>query len=285
MIMMEKSTGLFFASLMLLSVLSVFVSAQGDANTLGSLKSPFEGPAQFFDPVKNMFADWESGNLSVNIAKYLIWLIAVLFVYSVLKVIPVLKDKLNGFVHFLLALVIGFLGSAYLTPSDIYTILTGYSALSFVLSALLPMLIIAFFSMEVAKGHNSGGRMIAKVIWFVFILFLVFKLVDGMFGITSGGVELISKWQGWLYVAVIVFSILWILKFESVFLKSLFKTELKDMSDLNLKDNLSRLTADIDERDVIQSKSVFLGEQLDEWVKKTDSMRKERKALQKKLGK
>ena len=138
----KKSIGLIFVSLILFSFVAGIVSAQSSwwQNLFGGGSSAQSG---VFEPVKDLFTNWEKGNLDVNIAKYLFWLIVTLFVYSVVGFIPVLNDKLHGSVKFILALIVGFLSTAYITPSDVYTTLAGYSALGFVLSALLPLIVLS----------------------------------------------------------------------------------------------------------------------------------------------
>ena len=41
-----------------------------------------------FDPVKDMFSSWNEGDLSVNVAKYVFWIILTLFVFTILDFIP-----------------------------------------------------------------------------------------------------------------------------------------------------------------------------------------------------
>ncbi|MBS3081750.1 hypothetical protein J4416_02305 [Candidatus Pacearchaeota archaeon] len=226
----KKSIGLIFVSLILFSFVAGIVSAQSSwwQNLFGGGSSAQSG---VFEPVKDLFTNWEKGNLDVNIAKYLFWLIVTLFVYSVVGFIPVLNDKLHGSVKFILALIVGFLSTAYITPSDVYTTLAGYSALGFVLSALLPLIVLLFFSIEISKGDGVGGLMISKFMWFALIIFWVWKLVDGMFGFTTGGTRVINLTQGWIYIGVIAFAVIWLLFLEKQFLKVLFKAEGKSYID------------------------------------------------------
>jgi len=222
----KKSFGLIFVSLIFLSVFaSLFVglvSAQGFWENLFGAGKPASG---VFDPVKNMFSSWESGQLSVNVAKYLFWILVTLFVYSILAFVPVIK-KLHGGAKFFLALIVGFLSTAYITPSDVYTSLAGYSALGLVLSAILPLVILLFFSIEIQKGGGVGGRLVANFMWFIFVVFLVWKLMDGVFGITTtDNAKLISPWEGFAYVGIIIFALIWVWFGQKQFLKTLYKQE------------------------------------------------------------
>lgn len=220
----KRVVAFVFLSLVLFSLVAGFVSAQ--LGIPGIDPTPDSVLSKIFDPVNDLFTNWEKGNLSINLAKYLFWLLVTIFVYSIVGFIPALK-KLHGGAKFLFSLIVGFLSTAYITPSDVYTMLAGYSALGFVLSAFLPLIILLFFSVEISKENNSGGRVISKFMWFAFIVFLVWKLIDGMFGVTTGGARVISLAQGWIYIAVILFSLLWLWFIEREFLKMLFKADAK----------------------------------------------------------
>ena len=56
-----------------------------------------------FDPVKDMFMDWEAGKTSDNIAKYLFWILLTVLIFAVSEFIPFLKELvLGGFFQLLL---------------------------------------------------------------------------------------------------------------------------------------------------------------------------------------
>lgn len=175
-----------------------------------------------FDPVYAMFAEWGDGDLSVNIAQYLLLILLTLLLYSILDSVPFFDGKGGGKVtiRIISAFIIAFLGIAYLGGGDIYTILASYGALAFVLSAALPFIILAFFSIKIRKEGKAMGVMLSKVLWVAFIGFLIYKLVDGMFG-----TQVIGQIEGWLYIAAIVGVILWLWFLEKSFVKHLFKEE------------------------------------------------------------
>jgi len=167
---------------------------------------------QIFDPVKDMFASWTEGDLSVNLAKYVLLLVLTLFIFTILDFVPFVKEGGSGkkFIRFVLALAIGFLSMAYLTPSDVYTALAAYSALGVVFSAVVPFLILAFFSMEVAKS-GGAGRILSKGIWIAFGVFLIYKIIDGIFFCTigtKGAQSCISVVEGFIYIGVLVLIVL-----------------------------------------------------------------------------
>lgn len=131
--------------------------------------------------VGDLFANWGKGNLDINIAKYLFWIILTLFVFSALHFA---KFPDNNFIQFLLGITISFLATAYITPKEVFTILTTYTALGLTLSVIVPFLIIIFFSAMLLSNEKISHMTIAKImmevmLWLFFIGFLIYKLITG----------------------------------------------------------------------------------------------------------
>jgi|SRR3989344_4022755 len=199
--------GLFF-----LSVLIGLVSAQTPPGTI-------------FDPVRDMFASWLKGDLSVNVAKYLLVILLTAIIYSILDLTPFLRGEGKSSLRWLVAFIVGFLGTAYLNASDIYAILASYNALGFVLSAAVPFIILLFLSIQTHKDGGPMGRIFSRVIWVGFIVFLVYKLISGyQVGLIKGGMVI-------GYLIVLGFSLAWAIFLEKEFVKLLFKEERKTMEE------------------------------------------------------
>jgi len=223
----KKSVGLIFVSLIFLSVFaSLFVgvvSAQdnGPGNRPGpTINLESSGVAKIFDPVKSMFTEWQGGKLTENVAKYLFLFLVVVLIYSIINVIPFLKDR-HPSIKILFSIVVGFLSTAYMSASDIHLLLTSYSALGFVLSAAIPFMILVFFSIEVSKDHSAGGKLFSILIWIAFIVFIFYKVISGYLstpGLVNGGEAL-------AYLIVIFVSVMWLWFGQKAFLKSLYKSE------------------------------------------------------------
>ena len=213
----KRLFGLFVFSLLAISLFTGFVSAQSMTNDL-------------FDPIKDMFASWQEGDLSVNIAKYLFLFLITMVIFSILEHVPIIGGKKNK-LRWPMALLVAFLATAYLTPSDVYTMLAGYGALGMVVGGIVPFLILMYFSIQMGKSSktkpNRGGQMFAKFIWFVFILFLVWKLIDGMWGFTTGGEQIINTVEGFVYLGLIIAGIIWIWFMEKWVINLLFKNKLE----------------------------------------------------------
>ena len=160
--------------------------------------------------IGDLFATWGEGNLDVNIAKYLFWIIIMLFIFSSLNFAKIPE---NGFLQFLLAIIISFLATAYITPEEVFTVLTTYTALGLTLSVIVPFIILIFFSAMLLSNEKISQMTVAKVmmevmLWLFFVAFLLYKLIVGysghelstgmrivMFGvlILSGGILVINK--------------------------------------------------------------------------------------------
>ncbi|PIN90318.1 hypothetical protein COU60_01860 [Candidatus Pacearchaeota archaeon CG10_big_fil_rev_8_21_14_0_10_34_76] len=232
---MQKKSLMFISFMLVLFVFSMsLVAAQRDPFA-GIRSGSGSGASAVFDPVKDMFASWQDGDLSINIAKYVFWLLLTLVIFSILLYIPFLT-KLGKW-NFLLAVLIAFLSTAYLTPSDVYSALASYGALGIVLSAAIPFVILLFFSIQISKEGGAGGKILSKFIWAAFVLFLVWKLFQGAFFCEIDGGRCISLWEGGAYLLFIIGSILWIFFFEKMFLKSLYKEEF-EQSKTSLEKNL-----------------------------------------------
>src|SRR3989344_5338985 len=199
--------GLFF-----LSVLIGLVSAQTPPGTI-------------FDPVRDMFASWLKGDLSVNVAKYLLVILLTAIIYSILDLTPFLRGEGKSSLRWLVAFIVGFLGTAYLNASDVYAILASYNALGFVLSAAVPFIVLLFLSIQTHKDGGPLGRIFSRVIWIGFVVFIVYKLISGF------NAGLIDKGLMIGYIVVLGASLIWAVWLERVFVKMLFKEELKTVKD------------------------------------------------------
>lgn len=175
------------------------------------------------DPIKKMFIDWQEGQLSVNLAKYLLVALLTAIIYSILDFTPFLKGPDKSTVRGFISLLVSFLSVAYLNSSEVYGILASYSALGFVLSAAVPFVILLFFSITTHKDGGVFGRIFARVIWLGFIAFLAYKII---YGSTLTGIGEISNGLAIGYLIVIGVSLVWAFVAEKKFIKFYFREEL-----------------------------------------------------------
>ncbi len=130
------------------------------------------------NPIGDLFASWDDGNFSANIAKYLLWALVSMLVYGVSDKFPGLKGR--DLIKVPFALIVGFLSMAYITPVEVYSMMTAYSAMGFVLSSVIPFLILAFFTFDLAGKEGEPKEkvtynVIATLMWVGFSLFMVVR--------------------------------------------------------------------------------------------------------------
>lgn len=148
------------------------VSASGATITAHNTKDAF---IQFI-------GNWQEGSMEKSVLKYFFAFIVLLLVMSALKFA---MFPPSGFLRFLLSLVVSFISVAYITPTEFYTILAGYSALALTLSVILPFIIILFFAAMLIDVEHirtmSVGKILAEImIWVAYITLLMYKLISGL---------------------------------------------------------------------------------------------------------
>jgi len=155
-----------------------------------------------FDPVKDMFMDWEAGKTSDNIAKYLFWILLTVLIFAVSEFIPFLKGIS---IRWIFSVIVGFLSTAYLTPDEVKMALVSYGAMGLILGAIIPFMIIFFFSYEVGKHPSPAAIVLQYALWVGFGVFLVYKLIMGLIGDQFGWGELIAYGVILLITSAMVF--------------------------------------------------------------------------------
>ncbi|PIN95566.1 hypothetical protein COU56_01205 [Candidatus Pacearchaeota archaeon CG10_big_fil_rev_8_21_14_0_10_31_9] len=229
----KKRYKIFFSLVFILLILSFItlnfslVSAQqginvdtggGDINFINGIRDNFgEGTK----PVTDFFASWQSGDIDLGLAKLLFLILIALVIYSVIETIPFLGKERNVAIKVVITAIVAFFATAYLTPQEIYAIILSYTSLGFVLAALIPFVILVFFSITLAKEHGGGTKIFLKIVWTAFIFFLLYKLV--VFWM-QGNVTT-TLFVG--YLLMIILSILYIFFLQDTIIKNWFEEDVK----------------------------------------------------------
>ena len=150
-----------------------------------------------FDPLRDLFTNFQEGQLSENVAKYLFFILLAVLVWSVVDTSGFVD---NDIIKWVVSLIIAFLGVAYLTPTDIWTLLTPYEALGLTLLFILPSLILVFFTFRIAVVGGAGGVVAQHIIWFIYLIFLIWKFITG---ITSGKISPNNPIT-WIFVGILI---------------------------------------------------------------------------------
>jgi hypothetical protein len=107
-------------------------------------------------------------------------------VFSIAKNIPGLGDFFQGDKWWLGAIfsaIIGFLGMAFVTPEEVFVIITNYSAMGFAIAVALPIIVLIFFTASLAAEREGGavgkfGRLaMAYFVWGAYAFFLLIRIV------------------------------------------------------------------------------------------------------------
>lgn len=176
----------------MISFLSGFVNAQTPAE-----KTPV---GKFFD---NVWSSWTAGEgIPPLVAKVLFWFVIVLLIYSISNMFPGLSGTETGItsLRWVLSIIVGFLGTAYLTPEFIFALITEYSAMGFALGAVLPLMALIFFSYSIVSNTNIGNlfvkRLVISLLWVAFGIYILFRIIEiGSLdvGVVSGTVS-VAHW-------------------------------------------------------------------------------------------
>ena len=233
------------------------------------------------DPVADMFTSWLRGDVSDNIAKYVFFILLSLLIYAILDNVPVIKRTSLG-VKIIIAFLIGFLSTAYLSPSDLHLILVSYGALGLVLGAIIPFIILIFFSFEIHKEGGAGGRILSRFIWIGFAVYLAWKLLAGIFFPERLGVQQINVVEGVLYFVVIGLVLLYTFVIEKQVMKYVFKEELAGVQSAGARDIAADLTAQITTR--MRKSANLRGAVKTNWDARTDELRAELRRIKGKYG-
>ncbi len=176
----ERLLGLLFVGLLVMPImLSTFAMA---------------GPVDEF--FTNVWSTWSSGDgIPENVARILLTFVIFILIYSVSDKLPGLKGADTGkfWLRVVLSFIVAFLGTAYLAQGELYAILANYSALGFVLGGILPFLIVAFFTFDIANNddmHDFPKKMVLYLVWGGYAIFMGIRAYQGL---DNGG----SLFSGW----------------------------------------------------------------------------------------
>jgi hypothetical protein len=172
--------GITLMSVMIISfvLLSInFVSAQA-TTTNASITVTF---SQFINGISgnfnDFFKDWVSGTgISDNMAKVflliMLWLILIMIFSGIF-------GGYNQLVVNSLALIVSFLATAYITPSEFFAVLQSYSALGLTLASLVPFAVLLGLSYRAATTMRGQVQLIMLQFlgWLFFTLYSLYKLV------------------------------------------------------------------------------------------------------------
>ena len=133
----------------------------------------------------DFFARWNKGSVDVNVMKYFFWGIVCLFIFNILDNVKILSK--SKFFNFMLSLVISFIAVAFITPSEVYTMLISYNALGLVFSMALPFFILIWGSSSIMKGPATSSKSITvSMLWILFVIMEIYKMITFFSDVATG---------------------------------------------------------------------------------------------------
>ena len=134
--------------------------------------------------IENLFSGWTSGSMDTNIAKYLLFGILTLLIYSAMAYAKFPTEKAP--LQWLISIPVAFLATAYITPEVITTILISYTGLGVALGVILPFVILLFFSAMLLANEKISSMSVGKilfqiVLWGAYGAYLIYKLITLVF--------------------------------------------------------------------------------------------------------
>ena len=176
----KKILALSVLGMFMLMFAMQFVAADAATDAIAKLKNP----------IGTWFPSWEDTDISPHIMKYFFWGLVSMIVWSVASKIPGLDGLFNKegtkWLGALFSIVIGFVSMAYITPDEVYVMMTSYSALGFVLGGALPFIILLYFTVSLAAGSTKdsakirfGKKSMAVAMWVMFTLFIGYRALFG----------------------------------------------------------------------------------------------------------
>ncbi|MBP7708330.1 hypothetical protein KA107_01485 [Candidatus Pacearchaeota archaeon] len=182
---MQKKIGLYaFLFLSLLVLSSVFTSisfasaAPGDSVGFDS-NSKFS----FVSALKldERWALWTQGYDNVSNSqlgllgetiKFLVLFIVVFIVFAALGAMDLPR---NPVLRFVLAIIVGLLGTFMITTQELLTLLVSYGALSSTIVIALPLIVLLGLTVLFAQKANAAGLYASKILWAFFAVFIIIK--------------------------------------------------------------------------------------------------------------
>jgi len=157
------------------------VSSSQSSNTATTKKEikPFVANKDSYLPVfiQEKLYIWEIGgdydkNASALIMKYLLLFIVIILTYSALTSAEFPEGTTS---RVILSVIVGFMATFMITTKELLTMLTSYSALGVAFGVFLPIVILGFFTMMVAKKMNPTGIFLQKIAWVIYSAYLFIR--------------------------------------------------------------------------------------------------------------
>lgn len=175
---------LIISILVLSSLIPNFVSAErpyysplGDSvEEEDSWSTPLVQGNTVWDPVADMFSNWSEGRISINIAKYIFFFMIFIILFAVAGFLPFFEGEKTFGIRVIFSLLVAFLATAYITPEEVFVLLTSYTALGLAIGSIIPFIFLFFLTV---KASEKGGPVVflQYFSWLAFTTWMVYKFI------------------------------------------------------------------------------------------------------------
>ena len=173
---------------LLFAFLLGFVNVGHSVNNVGVTgHAIFDSSGSSF--ISDMFTNWQEEGLDRNVAKYFLFFILTLLIFSVLRMT---NFPPGGGIQFVLSVVVSFLAIAYITPEEVLVIISTYTSMGVVLTTIVPFLILCFFTTAlvapiaivrgatVTRAVSLPQVLLSLLMWICFCGYSAYRLILGL---------------------------------------------------------------------------------------------------------
>jgi len=115
---------------------------------------------------------WKKQELSQDYAKILILVLVSAVVFAVLSTI---KFPENGGLRLIIAVLVSFLSTLFITYEEIYGVFSSYTAVGIALSYFIPIVVLVALTISFTKRAGVVGIVFSKIAWLMFSVYALFK--------------------------------------------------------------------------------------------------------------
>ena len=132
---------------------------------------------------KDIIIPWQEGALNIVVARWLFFILGIIFIYALLGMIL----QMNPFLRFFVGAILSFLFIGYVLPGELLALTTAYGAAGLTAIAIIPFVFLMFFTASILTQERmgAGAAILERFLWFFFFIFLVYKVI-GFWGSNQG---------------------------------------------------------------------------------------------------
>jgi hypothetical protein len=182
----------------------VIVRVKGWFGGSGTTTNPTPGYSNIFGLTKAQ---------ATIVSHILLGILFLIIIFTIVEVLPFFPS--NGFVKFLVSIIVTVLAMMLLPAADIEAVMGTYQALGIVLTSIVPFLVMLAFTIKWDERHPQY-RFVSTIIWIGFVVYLALRWKDMPADATLK----------WAYPITLLLAILFVL-FKGWFVKMAIRSGIK----------------------------------------------------------